>query len=340
MLRYRKWIAPFKPCSLIVLLLEWMVPSINLHASGQCTGHFINPITDVCWSCLFPLSIGRAKLVSGHNPDTENPSSPLQLCPMPIGWRIGLAIGYWEPFATTDVTQTPYCMVNLGGLALNITGDHHHGSSEQLSASGTQGVFYQVHWYTYPLMAWIKIITSIACLQGGDFDVGYLTELDPTWGDDALGYLLSPEVALFANPIAQMACGADALSASTGSARNELFWCQGAQGSSYPLTGSISAQYAPLSSALLLTERLDFKLHRLGLVEDSSGHNHAVCHTQYQVMLPKNRYRYELMNPVADSRHCHPFGRSVVGWQAGKLKLNDRRNYGFMLWRKRNCVVL
>ena len=23
-----------------------------------CHGKFINPITDVCWSCLFPLSIG------------------------------------------------------------------------------------------------------------------------------------------------------------------------------------------------------------------------------------------------------------------------------------------
>ncbi|MFP1526986.1 TraU family protein [Escherichia coli] len=28
--------------------------------------------------------------------------------------RIGLAIGYWEPMALTDVTRSPGCMVNLG----------------------------------------------------------------------------------------------------------------------------------------------------------------------------------------------------------------------------------
>jgi conjugal transfer pilus assembly protein TraU len=25
---------------------------------GRCTGSFVNPITDICWSCLFPISVG------------------------------------------------------------------------------------------------------------------------------------------------------------------------------------------------------------------------------------------------------------------------------------------
>src|SRR3546814_10668066 len=25
---------------------------------GKCTGKFVNPLTDVCWSCMFPLSVG------------------------------------------------------------------------------------------------------------------------------------------------------------------------------------------------------------------------------------------------------------------------------------------
>ncbi|MEI6096142.1 MAG: conjugal transfer protein TraU, partial [Gammaproteobacteria bacterium] len=29
-------------------------------ASSACKGHFINPITDVCWNCLFPLTIGKS----------------------------------------------------------------------------------------------------------------------------------------------------------------------------------------------------------------------------------------------------------------------------------------
>lgn len=29
-------------------------------------------------------------------------------------------IGFWEPMALTDVTDTPYCLVNLGGTKLNL----------------------------------------------------------------------------------------------------------------------------------------------------------------------------------------------------------------------------
>ncbi|MDF6485273.1 TraU family protein, partial [Escherichia coli] len=49
-------------------------------------------------------------------PDTANPSMPIQICPAPppLFRRIGLAIGYWEPMALTDVTRSPGCMVNLG----------------------------------------------------------------------------------------------------------------------------------------------------------------------------------------------------------------------------------
>jgi conjugal transfer pilus assembly protein TraU len=27
--------------------------------AAVCTGHFVNPITDVCWDCLFPLRAAR-----------------------------------------------------------------------------------------------------------------------------------------------------------------------------------------------------------------------------------------------------------------------------------------
>nr|QUN01815.1 IncF plasmid conjugative transfer pilus assembly protein TraU [Escherichia coli] len=40
--------------------------------------------------------------------DTANPSTPIQICPAPpLFRRIGLAIGYWEPMALTDVTRSP-----------------------------------------------------------------------------------------------------------------------------------------------------------------------------------------------------------------------------------------
>lgn len=309
------------------------------YASGQCTGSFFNPITDICWSCLFPLSIGDATVVSGDNPDTSNPSLPIQVCPMGNIYRLGLAIGYWEPFAVTDVTRNPYCLVNLGGTQLDIKYGSVKGAAESPS-SGTEGALYQVHWYKYPLMIWLNIISSLGCVQSGDYDIGYISEVDPTWDDDELSFLINPEDVLFSNPIAQASCLADALSASVGSAINALFWCMGSQGPSYPLTGHISAEYSVLQNSTLLSERMAYKLHREGLVEDSVGEDHAVCFQYYHPIIPKNRYRYEMVNPSPDANSCHTFGHTVTTWQTGRIKPNDKGNYGYLIWRKRNCVFL
>lgn len=307
--------------------------------ANQCAGHFINPITDICWSCLFPISIGDATVVGGDNPDTANPSSPIQVCPMAIGWRVGLAIGYWEPFATVDVTRSPYCLVNLGGIKLNIAYGDTHGATES-AQSGTTGAFYQVHWYKYPLIYWLNLITSVGCLEGGDYDIGYVSELDPMWHDDELSFLVNPEDAIFSNPITQLSCVADATSALTGSAINQLFWCMGSQGSTYPLTGSVSAEYSPFQNSVLLAERMDFKLHLEGLIKDSQSENVAVCHQTYMPIMPKNRYRYEMENMIPDSNSCHPFGHSVTTWQMGKITPADKGNYGYLIWRKRNCTII
>ncbi|MGL4211398.1 MAG: TraU family protein, partial [Morganella morganii] len=137
-------------------------------ADPACDGKFVNPITDICWNCLFPMTIGNVPVFPGIAPDTENPSMPIQICQMGILYRIGLAIGYWEPFALTDVTRSPYCMVNLGGFNLNI-GKMGGGTAGQ-SDKEAPGAFYHVHWYKYPLTYWLNIITSAGCLQAGDMD--------------------------------------------------------------------------------------------------------------------------------------------------------------------------
>ncbi len=84
---------------LMLFLLAGHVPAAS--ADSACEGRFVNPITDICWSCIFPLSLGSIKVSQGKVPDTANPSMPIQICPAPppLFRRIGLAIGYWEPMA-------------------------------------------------------------------------------------------------------------------------------------------------------------------------------------------------------------------------------------------------
>jgi conjugal transfer pilus assembly protein TraU len=304
-----------------------------------CGGHFVNPITDICWECLFPVSIGSAAVSTGKLADTENPASPIQLCPVPppVFKRVGLAIGFWEPMAITDVTRSPFCMVNLGGVQLKI-GQVGLGVGTQESKD-LPSVFYHVHWYKYPLVSWLNIFTDMGCMQGGDMDIGYLTELDPLWNDDALALIINPEAALFGNVVAQGACAADA-TASMVKPLDPLFWCAGAHGSLYPFTGTVTNQYSPASASVLLSERMAYKLHRQGMIMESVGHDVAVCYEYPSPVIPKSRWRYQMVNMLPDALSCHPFGQSTLTWETGHLPPNDRENYGYLMWRKRNCVYL
>jgi len=317
----------------LVLLL------VLLHGAAfgkECTGTFVNPLK-VCWKCLFPLTIGDSPVARSNDlKDTPNPKNPIGLC----GNRVGLNIGFWEPFSLVDVTDTPYCLVNLGGHKLNL--GVKQGRGGKLSdGQGSSHAFYHVHWYKYPLIAWLNLITSAGCLQGGDFDVAYMTELDPSWRNSSMSFVLNPEAILFSNPVAQAACAADSISSSTTKhSLDALFWCAGAQGSMFPMNGHINAPSSPAQSTLLLAERMNFKLHRELLIEDSTPINGNVCFAHPVPVLPKSRYRYEPVNQVMDGAHCYPFGYSTLGWEAGKIKPHTPQQYGFLLWRKRNCTYL
>jgi len=225
--------------------------TVQVH-SDPCTGHFVNPITDVCWRCLFPLSIGHGQIVSGALPDTPNAHEPVSVCPTTLGSRVGLNIGYWEPIALVEVTDTPYCLVNLGGHRLSLGLKSSRGG-RHVVGDGQQHAFFHVHWYKYPLITWLNIITSAGCHQGGDFDVAYLTELDPTWRDSEMSFVLNPEATLFGHATTASSCAADALASSfNNQPQDKLFWCAGAHGPFYPLTGHVNAPLSPVQTALLL----------------------------------------------------------------------------------------
>ncbi|SQK41238.1 IncF plasmid conjugative transfer protein TraD [Escherichia coli] len=258
--------------------------------------------------------------------------------PPPLFRRIGLAIGYWEPMALTDVTRSPGCMVNLG-FSLPAFGKTAQGTAKK-DEKQVNGAFYHVHWYKYPLTYWLNIITSLGCLEGGDLDIAYLSEIDPTWTDSSLTTILNPEAVIFANPIAQGACAADAIASAFNMPLDVLFWCAGSQGSMYPFNGWVSNESSPLQSSLLVSERMAFKLHRQGMIMETIGKNNAVCNEYPSPILPKERWRYQMVNMYPDSGQCHPFGRSVTRWETGKNPPNTKKNFGYLMWRKRNCVFL
>src|SRR5690606_36841081 len=93
----------------------------DVDATRACSGRFPNPISHVCWSCLFPLTLGSIPLYKGSRPDAPNPASPICVCPAPppLFVSVGLAVGFWEPVRLADVTPKAWCFPNLGGVNIS-----------------------------------------------------------------------------------------------------------------------------------------------------------------------------------------------------------------------------
>ncbi len=324
-----------------LLSFVFMMFFITPAQSTTCSGRFVNPITDICWSCLFPISIGPVNISRSGREDTHNPTQIPCICPRNGIPTPGVPVGFWEPSRLVDVTRTPFCMVNLGGLQLSksTVGYGVHG---QKGTGTTKSSFYQVHWYVYPVIYWLELLVDFLCLEHQSFDVAYITELDPLWNADELSFILNPEAVLFGNPLAQAACSADCAAASSGFPNDALFWCGGCQGSLYPFTGNSTAHIGGVQASLLLTQRMMAKLHRDLLLWGTSG-SHALCQKYPMPVIKKTQYKTQMTYPRPTTRGpmaCNPLGRTEVIWGMGREFPYKGEDFGYLIWRKRNCCVL
>lgn len=337
----RRFAAAFMLCVALVNSL-FVVPAQAQSGNLTCHGQFVNPLTDTCWSCLFPLTLGNIPIFKGDKPDTPNPSSPICLCPAPppLFLKVGLAVGFWEPVRLADVTNKPYCFVSLGGIDLN-PGIGYPAKSHHKTGHGADRTAYHVHWYFYPLMVWMQLLTDFLCLESDSFDIAYMTELDPLWNDDQLAAIINPEEVIFANPIATAACSVDCAAATAFQGIPQMFWCQGCQGSTYPMDGNIMGSYGQVQGAVTALERFTFKIHRMFLAQGTSGPQ-AVCAMYAMPILDKRQYRFQLTTPVPNTSGpftCTPMGQATTLYEGLKSFPVSGEDFGFLIWRKRNCCV-
>ena len=82
-----------------LVTLAVLLSSHSAIAAGMatCTGKFPNPITDICWSCILPITIGTTTIgnFGGQEDNGGNPGSPV--CTCGVNPVVGLTIGFWEP---------------------------------------------------------------------------------------------------------------------------------------------------------------------------------------------------------------------------------------------------
>lgn len=315
-------------------------------APTTCTGKFVNPISDIDWAAMFPLSVGALEIWPNWNdlPDTKNPASPLCACSEPIP-RIGLSVGFWEPVRLIDVTYKPWCFVNLGGVSLDPGFDTSIGVQTSTPNAGARSSHniaqWHNHYYVYPLIYWLNLLADFGCLEAADVDIGFITEVDPLWHDDVSTALFGPENAAFANVLAQTACAADCVQATRKLPNDELFWCAGCWGPLYPMTGNTHHD-ENLQSGKLSAARLMYFMHRVGITWGTMG-SKGLCKKYYMPIMRKQQYRFQMVNPVArtGSRYSTTtLGTSTLMPKSGTVIPVKGEDQGYLIWRKRNCCVL
>lgn len=308
-------------------------------------GDFVNPLTETAWGEILPFRIGGVTLMPGSGYDTPDPATaPVCACPAPppLFWRIGIPISWWNPDRQIELVKDPLYFpsfgLDVGGSFLG--GGELNGSSTTEEQTATKKVSFQGHWIVYPLWAILNLLKDSMCVSLGGIDLFYITEIDPLWNDESLSMLIHPEVLLFANPIAQMACVADAVAVNTWRPLEVLFWCMGSSGSAYPLTGELAGNDL-IQGAMGGAGRMIYKLSRQFLLWDT-GINW--CQPTPTPIWVKPNYKLQPQRPMVRMK-AFPIGKSSWMYQtmmnpATGTGVGSADNFTWLLFRKNVCCFL
>ncbi len=320
-----------------------LLPNFALADSYVCNGKFPHPINDYCWSCVFPLKIAGFDLpfISGQE-DKQEQVDRVCTCGQGADLILGLTTSFWEPTTLVDVVRKPFCLAGLGGIDMGDIVDAPKHGRQKTDGGVSKDSFYHVHWYINPILSWVGLAVDNSCVDQMGFDLAYLTELDPLWNDEEMAAILSPDIFLFANPVAQLACAADCVTASAGFPLNKMYWCAGCQGSIMPLTGTVNNHIGMVDSTSLMLQKFAHKAHRELMIWGASGKDGA-CYKYPKYLMDKTDYKYTMVFPKPQKKIagkcCQPFGRTTALWGSMKEIPYKGEDAVYQVFRKRDCCV-
>lgn len=327
---------------------------------AEAKGTPINPVSDVCWSCMFPIEVGGIVSFNVRNEEEEittekeeGTSNPICVCDYSDKLVVGLKTSLYAPMELVETVATPWYMPVLAAQ-FSAEGDGIHGVNKAGEDDDTSAswIFQNAHIYRFPVFSMMGMFLDSPCLSGRsdgvtDLTVGYVSEIDPMWSSDIMAFFTNPEALVFGNPVTQLACTADAMKLSLGQKPiDSLFWCLGSAGSVYPLTGTI-----PIANPLMANLALAAKsIYRMGRLGSATGGVYGlmdpgvdVCAPQPTPIWIKSHYRFQIVRPVRGSACIYP-GQTDLLWGEGKnpplgTKNNPPDNFLWMVFRKKLCCL-
>ena len=324
-------------------------------------------VTDICWSCLFPIRIMGAVQMGDGNVPPDASDEAMCICDGNGGVPdIGFVLGMWSPVALIELVRKPYCSPSLAGTTIRES-FRSWGMKDGSDGGSASNQFLNFHYFSFPLYEILELLLAPECNAGGfsDFDLLYMSEIDPTWNEDELAIFTQPEVAVAANPLLQATCPADCAASTFSGPVDRMWWCAGCWGSMYPFTGNVPSGGSPPRVSSLLATRALAALHRRGLAWRTAG-NDVVCGGDIYPMIPKQQYRMSMMFPVAEANNavrglasatssdtgnpqiddyewtqkcCHNIGVPTMLWGEWRNIPATGEDFVYLLWRWTDCCV-
>ncbi|MEL6311148.1 MAG: TraU family protein, partial [Pseudomonadota bacterium] len=253
--------------------------------------------------------------------------------------KFGLSLSMWEPARLVEVVREPGCSPILGGIDLPGMGTMRRGDMGVPDYTSADTAFFNYHVWAFPVLFMLDLLGVDRCMADGfaDLDVMYLSELDPTWNNDALAFWTTPEITLTSTLPAQAACLADAAGANIGYPIDELFWCAGSWGLLYPLSGTDLAPHARPETTSLLAARALAAMHRRGLARKTMGSD-TMCEAQIDVFMPKSQYEFSQLHPLAEANGRHALGEHLFAWGEWRNIPGNGDNV-HLVWRWNDCCT-
>jgi len=345
----------------------------------------------VCWQRLFPVKLMGTTMRFGMDPKyAYEPAGAAQSFTCECGGNlkkgqlptIGVVAGLWMPTHLHEAVRQPYCMPAMGGVRLPMPslglGTNYGGNVGATDETkDTEHGFYWAHDYIFPPLAIMSLLDQPRCNPDGftDFDIFQMAEWFPFWFKPTLGQIISPEAALFANPVAMAAEPLDVVMNflhPLPAASDKLFWVHGAQGGMYPISGYSAFNGSPIRTASQMTSRFMFLLARLpttdglGLVKRTMGDD-ALCEAQPAPLLTKSNYEMQTWGPVTESagnaaamvtaststdtvtevdptklqdgRCTHNLGETTLKWGEWRVRPATGEDFSFIRWQWVDCCI-
>lgn len=327
---------------LVACLLLSVSSFANAVVPAICTGQFFNPISDLDWNYIFPITVFGVEMTNGlnQNPALMRMMPPVCLCPsvLTLGFPTpGIGMTWWEPTYMVETENRPGCLSSLGGI--QVLQNYSMLGSEKSSGEGLekrQANRMQVHWMTYPVFQVMDMFTQVTCKNPSGIDMVYMTEIDPLWQSDTWSAIFTPEAAIFANPIANAACAVDAVASTLGQTLDPLFWCAGAWGNTYPLAGNTSHSGRDFAENNLITAKFIARFSRMGLLFQTIGPT-AICFSHPNPIVVKSQYRFNQTAPIPRRGKAVVFGDSADLQVPPIANMPTREYTNNMIWQGKQC---